>query len=141
MPGTFRLTLVTQEKELFSLDVVSVMAPGSEGYLGIMARHAPLLTELDIGELKVTYPDGRVGFYALEGGLLEVSKEGAVVLADAAEPEEEIDEERARAARERARQRLEGALQDYEQLDFERARAALLRAINRLRIVERRKGR
>ncbi len=140
MPNTFRLSLVTQERQIFSEDVVSLVAPGSEGYLGVMARHAPLLTELSIGELKVTRPDGTATLYALEGGIMEVSHDGVIVLADAAESEDTIDVQRARAALERARARLAGQLEERE-VDIERARLALLRALNRLKVVERRNGR
>ncbi|MFQ6099261.1 MAG: ATP synthase F1 subunit epsilon, partial [Armatimonadota bacterium] len=92
---SYRLQIATQDRVVLSADVVSLVAPSVEGKLGVLARHAPLLAELTVGQLKVTYSDETVEMIATAGGILEVSDSGVIVLADAAERAEEIDVERA----------------------------------------------
>ncbi|MCX7597813.1 MAG: ATP synthase F1 subunit epsilon, partial [Armatimonadetes bacterium] len=110
-------------------------APGTEGSFGVLARHAPMVAELGVGELCVRLADGvQECLMACSGGLLEVKADGqVVVLAQAVELAEEIDVARAEAAAERARQRL-AAAGHAPSLDVDRARAALARALNRLRV-------
>ena len=128
----YGLQIATQERVVLSADIVSLIAPGVEGKLGVLARHAPLLTELTVGQVKITYPDETVELVATTGGIMEVSEAGVIVLADAAERAGEIDVQRAEAARDRAEGRLRAAAEETE-TDVERARLALLRAINRLK--------
>jgi F-type H+-transporting ATPase subunit epsilon len=128
----YAFQIATQERVVLSADIVSLIAPGVEGQLGVLARHAPLLTELGVGQFKITYPDGTVEVVATTGGIMEVSEAGVIVLADAAERAGEIDVQRAEAARDRAEGRLRGGAEETEN-DVERARLALLRAINRLK--------
>ena len=121
---------------MFEQDVVSVVAPGVEGYFGILRGRAPLLAELGLGIMKVTPPDGVVRPVAMTGGVLECSESGVLVLADSAERSDDIDIQRAEVAADRARQRLAQA-HDPDGLDSDRARAALIRALNRLKAAER----
>ncbi|GBC94924.1 ATP synthase epsilon chain [bacterium HR16] len=129
MAKVFHLEVVTPDRALLSEDVVSIVAPGVEGYLGVLANHAPLVTELDIGILRIRYPDDTEENVAVSGGFMEVANNRVLVLADAAERPQDIDIQRAKEALIRARQRLHDPTMDHE-----RARAALERAINRLKV-------
>lgn len=128
----FKLSVVTPEKVVFEQDVRSIIAPGSEGYLGVLTDHAPLITALMAGELTVADVNGKRNEYAVSGGFLEVSGNIATVLADAIETPEDIDLERARQAEARARERL--ARRSHSDIDEARAEAALARALNRQRL-------
>ncbi len=116
---------------MIEAEVVSIVAPGAEGYLGILAHHAPLITALIPGKLTVKGADHGEAIYAISGGFLEVSDNRAVILADSLEAAGEIDVERAKQARERAAARLR---EHDEKIDTARAEAALERAINRIRV-------
>lgn len=129
--STFLLEVATPERVIFSGQVKSIVAPGTEGYFGVLARHAPLVAALDVGELKVTLEDDSEKFLALSGGFLEVSNNVCSVLGDSAELTQEIDLERARQARDRALERLTGK---KEGLDITRAQLALEKALNRLKV-------
>ena len=133
-----RLEIITVEGTVFDDNVNMVIAPGSDGVLGILPRHTPLLTSLNYGELEIKRDGQPDEFFAIGGGFMEVRPFNVIVLADAAERADEIDIERARAARERAETRLAEAAK--EQLDFSRAEAALRRSIARLKVAERRKN-
>jgi F-type H+-transporting ATPase subunit epsilon len=127
----FTVSVLTPERPVFEKDVVALIAPGSEGYLGVLANHAPLITALVPGKLTVTNPDGTVELYALSGGFLEVGGNQAILLADTIEPASDIDVERARRAEARARERLK----DFGAgIDLPRCESALARAQNRIRI-------
>ena len=132
----FTFRLVTPQKLLFEGPALSVQAPGSEGYLGILANHAPLITALMPGKLEVKDPKGIVTTYAVSGGFLEVSANRASVLADSAEPATAIDRERAAAAMKRAEERLRGtaAAPSTDAIDRDRAARAMERAKNRLAV-------
>lgn len=82
----FTFRLVTPQRIVFEGPVVSIQAPGSEGYLGVLAHHAPLITTLKEGRLEMRDPSGRVTAYHVTGGFLEVSNNRASALADSAEP-------------------------------------------------------
>ncbi len=141
MPAAFQLQVATPERVVLTDEITSLVVPAAEGYLGVMARHAPLVAELRVGEMRVRRAGGRQAFYAISGGIMEVSGEGVLVLADGAEAPEEIDVRRAEAALERARRRLSPHIEtDEEQLDVDRARAAITRAGNRLRVAHRHGG-
>ncbi len=127
----FRLTVLTQEKAAVDRQVLSVVAPGSQGYLGVLRDHAPLVTELVPGKLTVKDLSGEEAVYAVSGGFLEVSGNRMTILADALERPEDVDAARAQAAAQRARERLESRGRD---VDVERAEAALRRALNRLKV-------
>lgn len=131
---TFTLEIVTPDRVVMSDDkVVSLVVPGVEGYFGIMAGHAPLISEITIGEITVRHSDGNITYIACAHGFIEVSENKASVLSYAAERAEEIDVERAREAARRAEERLAEA---SGEVDHARAEAALKRALNRLRVAE-----
>lgn len=129
MAKSFRLEVVTPDRLLLSEEVVSVIAPGVEGYLGVLANHAPLVTELAVGILRIRYPDDTEENVAVSGGFMEVAHNRVLVLADSAERPQDIDIQRAKEALLRAHQRLHDPTMDHE-----RARAALERALNRLKV-------
>lgn len=128
--NTIKLEVVTPDRKVVSEEVEMVVAPAAEGYLGILANHAPLITSLQIGTLKYT-AGGQEQKLAISGGFLEVKDNRAVVLAEAAERPEEIDVQRALAAKERAERRLAERNAD---IDLVRAEVALKRALNRLKV-------
>jgi F-type H+-transporting ATPase subunit epsilon len=132
---TLALEVATPTRLVVSETVDEVVAPGSEGYFGVLAGHAPFLTTLGIGEL--TYRKGRDEFHlAVAGGFCEVRNDKVIVLADSAERPEEIDRGRAERARERAERRLSGrpAGDQPEEIDYVRANRALARAQTRLEV-------
>ncbi len=134
-----RLEIVTAEREVFSDDVDMVVAPGSEGELGILPRHAPLLTTLQPGALRLK-KDGEETLMVVSGGFLQVYRDRVLVLADTAERAEEIEEERAEQARQQALAALrEGSREDA--LQAEAARLALRKSLARLQVVRRRQRR
>lgn len=127
----YRLEIVTPRRTVYASEVVSFSAPGVMGGFQVLFHHAALLSSLQTGEVKVVEPDGSERRYATSGGFVEVRNNTVVLLAETAERADEIDVTRARAARERAHQRLTERAPD---LDVERARAALARAMNRLKV-------
>jgi F-type H+-transporting ATPase subunit epsilon len=131
---SFRIDVVTPDRVLLSDEAVSLVAPGVEGYLGILPNHAPLVTELATGELRYKNGEGDEVRLAVSGGFLQVADNRVTVLADAAERAEEISVERARAALDRAlalRQTAEPPLDRSRTLELE---ATVQRARNRLKI-------
>ena len=127
------LEVATPTRLVVSETVDEVVAPGSQGYFGVLPGHAVLLAMLGIGELM--YRKGNAQHHvALTGGFAEVRHDKVVVLAENAERPEEIDRERALRARERAERRLGGRDGD---LDFARAQGALTRALVRLQVADR----
>lgn len=135
--ATLHLEIVTIERKVFDDEVSMVVAPGSEGVLGILPRHTSLLTALNYGELQIKKEGQEDQFFAIGGGFMEVQPDHVVVLADSAERAEEIDVERAEAARRRAEESLARA---PEELELEQAEAALRRSVIRLKVAERRRG-
>jgi F-type H+-transporting ATPase subunit epsilon len=127
-----RLEIVTAERQIFAEDVDMVVAPGSEGELGILPHHAPLLTTLKPGELRIK-KSGEEILLAITGGFMEVLPDRVTILADAAERAEEIDLARAEAARQRAQERVAG---HAVEIDRTRAMAAMARATARLRVAQ-----
>lgn len=128
--------IVTAERKVYEGEVDMVVAPGAQGSVGILPRHAPLLTTLVPGVVTLKR-DGEEELLAVGGGFLQVNANRVLVLADSAEREDEIDEERAQRARARALQ----AMQEYrgENVQAEAARLALRRSLVRLQVVQRRK--
>ena len=84
MPAEFHLSILTPQEAVFEGEVEYVQVPGTEGYLGVLAHHAPLITGLQEGRLEVKDPGGRTTAYHVTGGFLEVSDNRATVLADSA---------------------------------------------------------
>jgi len=129
---SLKIDIVTAERVVYSDEVDMVIAPGVEGQLGILPRHAPLMTMLQPGELRLR-KGGEEVLMAITGGFLEVRPDRVVILADAAERAEEIDIERAEAARRRAEERLRQRAPD---IDLLRAEMSLRRALARLKVAE-----
>ncbi|OLE37840.1 MAG: ATP synthase F1 subunit epsilon [Candidatus Rokubacteria bacterium 13_1_20CM_2_70_7] len=128
------LEIATPARLVVSDVVEEVVAPGIEGYFGVLPGHAPFLTTLGVGEL--TYRKGREEYHlAVAGGFAEVRNDKVIVLVDSAERPEEIDRARAERARERAEQRLSGRTEG--EVDYARAMAALSRALTRLQVAGR----
>jgi len=132
-----KIEVVTAERLVYSDSADMVIAPGTEGELGILPHHTPLMTLLKPGELRIKKGSEEAEL-AVTGGFLEVRPDHVIVLADAAERAEEIDEARAEMAKKRAEARLS---QPTAETDKARAEAALRRAMVRLDIVEKRKKR
>ena len=132
--SSIRLDIVTAERAVYAEDVDMVIAPGVEGQLGILPHHAPLMTTLQAGELRVKKGGEEVSL-VISGGFLEVRPDKVVVLADAAERVEEIDVARAEEAKSRAQERL--VEKRAPGIDEAQAEAALLRSLARLKVVER----
>ena len=134
MADRLTLELATPMRLVVAETVDQVVAPGSEGYFGVLPGHAPLLTTLGIGEL--TYRTGRDERHVfVSGGFAEVRNDKVIILADAAELPPEIDRARAAHAKTRAEQRLNGRSQ--EDVDFTRCQLALTRALMRLQVASR----
>ena len=133
---SMRLEILTAEGVLFDGDVDSVVAPGSEGELGILPHHAALMTMLQPGELRYR-ASGAEAYLAVHGGFMEVRGDHVIVLADAAEHVDAIDAARAEEAVRRAQERIASRAADT---DVERALRSLRRAQVRVRITRRRKG-
>ena len=127
----FMLEIVTPRKVVFRGEATSFSAPGTLGGFQVLYNHAPLLSTLEIGKLKVKDKQGDDSFYSTSGGFIEVKNNEVVVVVETAEPANEIDVERAKAAKQRAEERLRSK---HEDIDLERARFALLRSLNRLRV-------
>ncbi|HVB24225.1 MAG TPA: F0F1 ATP synthase subunit epsilon [Ktedonobacteraceae bacterium] len=130
--NTLHVEVVTAERELYNGEANLVSAPGSEGRLGILPRHAALLTMLAPGELRIELNGAEEPLF-VSGGFLEVSNDSVTVLADTAEHAEEIDEARAEEARRRAEERLQNVQSETERVELQ---AALERAISRIRVAE-----
>lgn len=129
---TQRLEIVTPQKKVFSEDVKFLVAPGTDGELGILPEHAPLITSLNIGLLRIQQ-EGKTIKVVVTGGFMEVRNSKVTVLANSAERAEDIDVTRAEAAKQRAEQRL--ATKSPE-IDVLRAELALRRALIRLKAVQ-----
>ena len=138
MPLT--VEVVTAERIVRVEQGVDVLvAPGSEGQLAILPKHAALMTTLDAGELIIRRANQDDAF-ALTGGFMEVRNDHVTILADAAESAEEIDVARAEAARARAEERLRRYReQSARDVDLARASAALQRSLMRLRVAQSRR--
>lgn len=133
-----RCELVSQDRTVFEGDVDIVVLPGTDGEMGILPQHAPLLTTLKYGLIKVRIKDQEQVF-TVAGGVAEIQPDIVTVLADAAEDVTEIDEERAEAAKRRAEEMLkEGVPQDTDA--YLAIEAALRRSNLRLEAVRRYKG-
>jgi len=103
---TIRCEIVSQDRTVFENDVDIVVIPGTDGEMGILPNHSPVLSTIRLGVIKVRYED-RQEHFTVTGGLVEVQPDIVTILADAAENVENIDIARAEEARERAKQRLE----------------------------------
>jgi len=140
LPESIELVIVTPERQLLRQTVVEVTLPGGDGCLGILPGHAPLITELGIGEL--TYrskTSSEPGHLAIISGFAEVLGDRVTVLAETAERPEEIDVARAEEAKRRAEQRLAAASSNPD-VDWSRAAIALQRSLIRIQVARKRRG-
>lgn len=135
MADNFQLTVVTPERTVLNAEVLSVQAPGSDGYFGVLAHHAPMLAEIGVGRLTATDDANLPTVMAVSGGFAEIRNNTMTVLADSAELKEDIDIARAEESLKRARLRLGERTAD---IDVSRAEAALARALNRMETAARR---
>ena len=136
MPDTFKLEIVTPDRQVVDDQAEEMQIPGRKGYLGILPGHAPLITELDVGE--ISYRRGQKTWYlAVAWGFAEVLPDRVIILAETAERAEEIDVERARQAADRAEQHLRRTDPD---VDFTHAEVALRRALIRLQVAGKHTG-
>ena len=129
------LEIVTPERLAYSDTVDAVVLPGSEGELGVLPHHAPLVSMLGVGELRIR-KDGAEESFAIVGGFLQVRPDKVVVMAETADMASEIDLEKAQEARREAERALETGY--HEGADLAAARAALQQALVRIRVAERR---
>jgi len=130
----FVLSIVTPEKVYYEADIKSLVVPGTEGYLGVLSNHAPLITALQPGKIEFRDADDNVELMAVSGGFLEVSNNRATLLAEAVERADDIDIDRAQAALDREKNRLISAGKGETDIDLPTIRAAIERARNRIRI-------
>jgi F-type H+-transporting ATPase subunit epsilon len=127
---TIKVSVVTPDGPVYEADVEMVSAKAQSGELGILPGHIPMVAPLNIGAVRLK-KGGNTELVAVSGGFLEVRPDQVTILAQAAEKAEDIDVERAKAAKERAERRLQSKQED---VDFKRAELALKRAINRLNV-------
>jgi F-type H+-transporting ATPase subunit epsilon len=134
MAGNIRLEVVTPEKYVVDEEAQIVVAPGSLGEFGVLIGHTPFLTTLKTGVMHYTDAKGTQRYVFVSGGFAEALPDKVTVLAESAERRKDIDLERAKAAMERAQERL--AQIPTDDVDFNRAKAALERALHRIRLCE-----
>jgi F-type H+-transporting ATPase subunit epsilon len=132
MPDSFQLEIVTPEKMVVKDSAEEAQIPGKNGYLGILPGHAPLITELDVGEISYR-KGGTTHHLSVAWGFAEVLPDKVTILAETAERASEIDPNRAQEAKKRAEQDLE---RGQTEEDFTRAELALKRAETRLQVAK-----
>ena len=135
--ATIHVDIVSAEGEIHSGDANMVYAPARMGEVGIAPRHAPLLTTLKPGEVRVEDTEGKEHFYYITGGILEIQPHAVTVLADTALRGEQLDEAAALKAQQEAEAALEGA---SEETDLKKAQLELAEAQARYRAAQRLKG-
>ena len=136
--GTLHVDIVSAEGEIYKGEASMVFAPAKMGEIGIAPRHAPLLTGLRPGELRVTEVEGAERFFYITGGMIEVQPNLVTVLADTALRDDELDEAAALEAQQAAEEALKNA---SETTDLQRAQQELAEASARYRAAQRLKGR
>jgi F-type H+-transporting ATPase subunit epsilon len=134
MAHTIHVDIVSAEGQIFSGEATMVFVPGSEGELGIAPRHAPLLTMLKAGEVRVQAEGQEEQAFYVGGGALEVQPHMVSVLADTAARAHDLDEAAALAARQRAEEAVRSRT---DKIEIAEAQAELLRAMAQLRAIER----
>ena len=135
--ASIQVDIVSAEGEIFAGEAEMVFAPAKMGEVGIAPRHAPLLTDLKPGEVRVQTADGDEKFFYVTGGILEVQPYLVTVLADSALHADQLDEDVALAARERAKEALEGGTGE---IDLVQAQAEMVEAEARYRAAQKLKG-
>lgn len=130
---TMHVDIVSAEAEIFSGPALMVFAPAVMGEVGIMPRHAPLLTKIKPGEVRVVKPDNEEEYFYVSGGMLEILPQGVTVLSDTALRAADIDEAEALKAKERAEKELADKKDD---VDYARAEAELAEAIAKIQTIK-----
>jgi F-type H+-transporting ATPase subunit epsilon len=136
---TLHVKIVTAQQTIFDGEAETVLAPGSEGQLGILPRHAPLLTTLQPGVVRIKV-GGAEEAMSVGGGFLQVARDQVLILADTAERAEEVDEARAEEGRRRARETLAESVTGGQRLQAETARLAIRREEARIHVARRHRG-
>ncbi len=131
--NTIHVDIVSAEGEIFSGAAKMVFVPASQGEIGIAPRHAPLLTLIKAGEVRVQTPDGQEQFFFVGGGALEIQPKKVTVLADTALRAKDVDEAAALQAKQRAEEALAGKVDKIEQAE---AMAELARAVAQLNLLK-----
>jgi len=131
--STLQVDIVSAEEQLYTGQASMVVAPAEEGDVGIAPRHAPLLTRLRPGEVRITQEDGEEYLYYASGGLLEVQPSSVTVLADTAVRAHDIDEAAALEAKRRAEEKLQA---QKDEVDYGQVQAELAEAMAQLRTLE-----
>ena len=134
MAKKFKIEIVTPEKLVFSEEIESLVVPAERGYLGVLAGHAPLLATLQPGEITIKGTAKGDLHFATSGGFMEVTPGKAVLLTESAEEVTGIDIARAEESKKRAQERM--AVAAGKDVDKSRAKAALERAMNRLKLAQ-----
>ncbi len=140
MAMTLHLDIVSAEAEIFSGLAEMVFAPASQGEVGILPRHTPLLTTLRPGEVRVKIPDGEEQVFYVSGGILEIQPHVVTILSDTALRAHDVDEAAALEAKQRAEQAMRDRKSDF---DYAQAQAELAEAVAQLQTIQRlrKKGR
>ncbi|MBU0558417.1 MAG: F0F1 ATP synthase subunit epsilon [Bacteroidetes bacterium] len=128
-----KLDVITPARAVFSGNVKSITLPGTLGNFQILYNHAPLMSSLEVGVAKILDSEDKTHIFSTSGGTVEVSNNKVIVLAETFERPEDIDVERAKEAKERAKLRISKKSKE-EAVDLARAEVALKRAINRLKL-------
>jgi len=134
MAHTINVDIVSAEGEIFSGPAAMVFVPAAQGEIGIAPRHAPLLTTLKAGEVRVQTPDGEEHGFYVGGGALEIQPQRVTVLADTALRARDLDEAAVLAAKQRAEEALR---EQGDEITIAEARAELVRAIAQIKMLER----
>ncbi|GMQ97129.1 MAG: F0F1 ATP synthase subunit epsilon [Gammaproteobacteria bacterium] len=133
MPVTIHIDIVSAEQEIFSGPATMVYAPAEMGEVGIAPRHAPMITRLKPGEVRVKTPEGNEESFFVSGGIMEVQPHVITVLSDTALRARDLDEAKALETKARAEHALEGKKADT---DYAKAQSELLQAVAQLRAIE-----
>ncbi|WP_298643897.1 F0F1 ATP synthase subunit epsilon [uncultured Cardiobacterium sp.] len=138
MANTFHVNMVSADRQLYSGEAERLVATAERGELGILAGHAPFLSVLKAGQVRLTLPDGKEEVIYISGGFIEVQQGQTIILADDAERAEQLDEERVREARRRAEEKMRDKASS--KLELARAQAELAQTMAQLAAIRRAKN-
>ena len=138
MANTFHVSMVSADRQLYSGKAERLVATAERGELGILAGHAPFLSILKAGQIRLTLPDGKEEVIYISGGFIEVQQGQTIILADDAERAEQLDEERVREARRRAEEKMRD--KTSTKLELARAQAELAQTMAQLAAIRRAKN-
>ena len=138
MANTFHVSMVSADRQLYSGKAERLVATAERGELGILAGHAPFLSILKAGQVRLTLPDGKEEVIYISGGFIEVQQGQTIILADDAERAEQLDEERVREARRRAEEKMRD--KTSTKLELARAQAELAQTMAQRAAIRRAKN-